>query len=430
MLIYLKNKNPLNLFIPCLLLIGACSGTKPEDVPSTADPYDEITKLDQDRNAALQEHVDILSPVNFQRSTDALQDAKEKRDKGRSHDSILGSITKSRSNLRKAHEAANRAHPALSEVLKARNDALKADAPQYARKEFSDTEAELMSVTKKIESGDDVSYAEKNRSRLLARYLDAELYSLKEKKLGPARDVMNQALREDAKKYAPKTLLYTESVINNADSFITVDRHNELEIDKKSAQALASAQRLLKMTRESKVAGRKDSEQLLLEAEAKVQRATQDAQVAANEMIQSESVSKARYEMARRTFTPEEAEVYLEGDRLLIRLKQFNFPVGKGYILPENYALLNKVRAVLQNVGQSQVTVEGHSDSTGTKAVNRKLSQSRAGAIKDYLVANQVVPESKVKAVGYGFSKPLASNKTKAGRDTNRRIDLIIDPET
>ena len=60
--------------------------------------------------------------------------------------------------------------------------------------------------------------------------------------------------------------------------------------------------------------------------------------------------------------------------------------------------------------------------------VNQRLSQSRAESVKQYFLANGSLPESKLSAVGYGSSRPLASNKTAAGRAVNRRIDVVIKP--
>ena len=73
--------------------------------------------------------------------------------------------------------------------------------------------------------------------------------------------------------------------------------------------------------------------------------------------------------------------------------------------------------------------VEGHTDSTGSPGKNQELSQERAQAVASYFQSNGM-ESGKVEAVGYGFKKPLTSNKTKAGRAQNRRVDIIITPST
>ena len=105
------------------------------------------------------------------------------------------------------------------------------------------------------------------------------------------------------------------------------------------------------------------------------------------------------------------------------------FPIGKAVIMPENYELLSKVQQALRSFDEPEVIIEGHTDSTGSADVNEQLSQERAEAVKQYLIANKTLPESKLFAIGYGSSKPLMSNETADGRAANRRIDVIIIPQ-
>ena len=66
--------------------------------------------------------------------------------------------------------------------------------------------------------------------------------------------------------------------------------------------------------------------------------------------------------------------------------------------------------------------------STGSDEVNEHLSQKRAEAVREYLVANRTLPYDRIVAVGYGSMRPLASNETVEGRAINRRIDVIVKP--
>ncbi|MFZ0131215.1 MAG: OmpA family protein, partial [Desulfobacterales bacterium] len=121
-------------------------------------------------------------------------------------------------------------------------------------------------------------------------------------------------------------------------------------------------------------------------------------------------------------------EVYRQGDQLVIRLRGMQFPIGKAVIMPGNYELLSKVQLAIRSFTDPEVIVEGHTDSTGSTEVNQQLSQERATAVKEYLLANDTLPGSSVMAVGYGSSRPLMSNETSDGRAVNRRIDVIITP--
>ncbi len=127
-------------------------------------------------------------------------------------------------------------------------------------------------------------------------------------------------------------------------------------------------------------------------------------------------------------FEPREAETYKSGKQLVIRLKGIQFPVGKSVILPKNYTLLSKVQRAIRTLGDVDVVIEGHSDSTGSSELNEHLSEQRADAVRQYLVANETLSYDKIIAVGYGSIRPIAPNKTAAGRALNRRIDLIITP--
>jgi outer membrane protein OmpA-like peptidoglycan-associated protein len=74
------------------------------------------------------------------------------------------------------------------------------------------------------------------------------------------------------------------------------------------------------------------------------------------------------------------------------------------------------------------VVIEGHTDSTGSENLNRKLSQKRAESVRQYFIHNGVLPAGKMTSQGYGSSRPLASNATARGRAVNRRIDVVIKP--
>ena len=127
-------------------------------------------------------------------------------------------------------------------------------------------------------------------------------------------------------------------------------------------------------------------------------------------------------------FEPHEAEVYKRENQLIIRLKTIDFPVGQSVIKPDNYALLSKVQRAIRAFGEPDVIIGGHTDSTGPEPINEHLSQKRAEAVRQYLVANGILPFDKIISVGYGSTRPLASNSTEKGRAMNRRIDVTISP--
>jgi OmpA-OmpF porin, OOP family len=96
--------------------------------------------------------------------------------------------------------------------------------------------------------------------------------------------------------------------------------------------------------------------------------------------------------------------------------------------MPRNYPLLMKVQRAILAFDEPNVLIEGHTDSTGEKAMNDELSKRRAQAVREYLLANGILPKERIFAEGYGSRKPLAPNETEEGRAINRRIDVVISP--
>jgi len=150
--------------------------------------------------------------------------------------------------------------------------------------------------------------------------------------------------------------------------------------------------------------------------------------MAAEQRLADERKFNQRYVAVRAYFDSEEAEVYKQENQLVIRLKAMHFPVGKSVIMPDNYNLLSKVQKAIRTFDDPRVIVEGHTDATGSDEVNMLLSQQRAEAVREYMIANQTLPPDSISAVGYGSERPLASNATAAGRAINRRIDILIIP--
>jgi len=74
---------------------------------------------------------------------------------------------------------------------------------------------------------------------------------------------------------------------------------------------------------------------------------------------------------------------------------------------------------------EKEVTIAGHTDSSGNAKLNKKLSQQRADFIRNVLVTKDVA-ENRITALGYGQSQPIAENTTRAGRQKNRRIEITF----
>jgi outer membrane protein OmpA-like peptidoglycan-associated protein len=105
-------------------------------------------------------------------------------------------------------------------------------------------------------------------------------------------------------------------------------------------------------------------------------------------------------------------------------LKGVNFETNKAILRSDSYSALDMVVQSLYEWPEVKVEIQGHTDAIGDAAYNQDLSQRRAEAVRDYLVVKGIAAD-RMTAVGYGLTKPVANNKTAAGRAQNRRVELV-----
>ncbi len=102
------------------------------------------------------------------------------------------------------------------------------------------------------------------------------------------------------------------------------------------------------------------------------------------------------------------------------------FEVGKAELLPVSHSLLDEVVKVMKDNPQiEQVQVEGHTDSTGSAAINKPLSQQRAESVMKYLTSKGV-KGARLVAKGFGPERPIATNEDAIGQEMNRRVEFNI----
>ena len=105
------------------------------------------------------------------------------------------------------------------------------------------------------------------------------------------------------------------------------------------------------------------------------------------------------------------------------------FDVNKSDIKPQFYPVLNRLITVLKKRNQTLIEVAGHTDSTGSDAINLPLSKSRAVSVANYLVGGTIL-RSRVAELGLGSAHPIADNMTPEGRQLNRRVEITLVPVT
>jgi outer membrane protein OmpA-like peptidoglycan-associated protein len=115
-------------------------------------------------------------------------------------------------------------------------------------------------------------------------------------------------------------------------------------------------------------------------------------------------------------------------DVLTVTFKSdYLFAVNSSTLLPGAYDEVDRVARVLKQYPETTIRISGHTDSTGSADYNQKLSERRAESVKNALVGLGIQPQ-RISTIGYGFTKPIADNKTEAGRLMNRRVELRIIP--
>ncbi len=120
---------------------------------------------------------------------------------------------------------------------------------------------------------------------------------------------------------------------------------------------------------------------------------------------------------------PEIAKEVIE--KINIAAKNIFFATGSSKLLPKSFKSLNEVAALLAADESLMIAIDGHTDSTGKREKNLTLSNDRANSVKAYL-STKGVTDSRMTATGYGPDKPVATNKTAAGRAKNRRVEMTV----
>ncbi|MGB3085828.1 MAG: OmpA family protein, partial [Saprospiraceae bacterium] len=117
-------------------------------------------------------------------------------------------------------------------------------------------------------------------------------------------------------------------------------------------------------------------------------------------------------------------EIKMEDKKVLdIAMRAVQFQTGTAVITKSSYKNLNDVLVVLNKYPEMNLSIEGHTDSVADDALNQKLSEKRAKACMDYLI-KKGINVSRLMSAGYGETKPVGDNKTRDGRQLNRRTEF------
>lgn len=428
------------MILTLITSLVACS-SKPEikEFPKSADAKQEITNLELAMENSRSEEYDLLAPVSYGKANESLKEAKALLKDDKSDEKVLKEVALGRAYLERAQKNSEESRGKTLDILTARESAIKANADTLLPREFQKLDKHLKIETASIEEDDDDELKAK-RSDLIAGYRDVELGAVKKQYLGESRALIDEAVKNGARDLTPKTLSVTNAQYEKADLFVTQNRNNIPEIEAIAATTLVEARKLSETTNMARGLSSKTPEDTALRMQAQQgrlsetesalmnQKGTTEALAAKNSALAKDQKLNAVYDEARKKFSPEEAEVYKQGSNLVIRLRSLEFPQAQAVLKGDDFALLKKVEDVIVSFDKSAVIVEGHTDSTGGQKLNQQLSEDRASAVKKYLEANTAEHVTEFESKGFGYEKPLSSNKSASGRAQNRRVDVVIEP--
>jgi outer membrane protein OmpA-like peptidoglycan-associated protein len=360
--------------------------------------------------------------------------------------------------------------------MKAREDAIAVQADKLAAELYNEGVNKFFEAATEVEGGD-IDDARDIGSEAEEFFRKSELKAIKDAILGEARQLVAAARDSKSPDIAPTTFQYAQNLLNETEELLTNNRYAKDEAILKAEECEYEARHAMYLTKLISTLrdDEKNWEKLQLKYEdiltglasnfnesprydeglnnavetiqsniielqterdrlraelAKIQEeydiVREEATLSSAELAKKQE-QEANINKVKSLFTPSEAKVAYDSENLVIRLHGLTFPSGKSIIQPEYFSLLSKVQEAIKIFPEKHILLEGHTDSQGNAATNKRLSEERASAVREYIIANMGISREQVTSVGYGSEKPVASNKTREGRALNRRIDIVID---
>lgn len=473
-------------------LLSAAAGIAPK--PVAAQEAEELVDQAAERLAQARSHgLFLLAPRSFGRAERSLSEARGRLESGAPASEVEAAARDAFAALAESEATATTTRPVLSDVLAARAGAVAAEAPDAAPREWEEAEELAVDLGRRAEKGELEDVPERS-ARAVDAYREAEVQAVRTVVLGPTEEMRRAAAELDARKRAPATLARADTLLAAAEAVIrerpddvaraaelaeeagrryrhasllaaladSLDRNRvpaeevllrhearlaviaaELDYEPdfsagpdsvaaRTVEAARSLQADRRALREDVAARSAEIERLDAEVDrldARLAEVEQREAAVAAELRERERRER-RLREVEAIFAPEEAEVLATPDRITVRLFGLTFPSGSAEIEPENFSLLTKLERVVREFPEGRITIEGHTDSVGNDDVNQALSQRRAIAVRDWLLQSVALSADRVTAVGRGESRPIAPNDSAAGRERNRRIEVVIDVPT
>ena len=470
-----------------VLLISSCIVYSQNDPQSLFKEAKELSKQALDIGA------NIFSQSNFEKGTDNYKDAEDDLKSGGNVDKVKSKLALSIDYFKKSIETAKLINISFAELMKTRQLAINAGAVESNPNEWKDAESNFLDAVDEF-NDKNMEKVKKYSDAAETIYKDAELKAIKHRYLNNVNASITTGEDNDLNKFAPITLKKSKQLAHNVETLLDANRYDTVTARNTAQQALYEVNHGIYMQGVFKkmIEQEKTWEDLVLSWEEPLikiasefninpafdngydnvtslivknindKRTAKEEEVKNNLKLKSdiaelnksiedyktqianvenekaklktqldESEKNAKLKESIYTmFLPSEAEIVRDGELMVIRLFNLIFPASKATLEPQYFNLLSKVEKAIRLFPNCTVVIEGHTDAQGDKQKNIDLSQARAEAVYQYLMANLGMDTNKISAIGYGATKPITNNTTDEGKARNRRIEIVINPHS
>ncbi len=476
----------VRLLLLTIFVLGAGSAVAQDELRQTF-----FKDVDAARVAADAVNASLLAPRSYGLANKDYDAADLGLNRGRNIEYVRSKAGSAEGHYKTATNAAELAKTVLSQVMKSRQDAANAKAPDLSSDIWDKAQREFGSAIRYLERGD-LKNAKRRDIEATSLYRDAELVAIKAQYLTETRRLLADADRARVGRYAPLTLGRAKQLLAEAEKELNENRYDTDRPRNLARQANYEAKHAIYLSEVVRDVRDKDLtvEQLVLQWEEPLNEISGAADIVpamsdghaelADELVayiedqgneiqslQQESEAgnlrladmedeiraldqrlggataeraalvqrleaqarvKQQFEQVEKMFSRSEARVFREGDTVILRLTGLSFDSGKSELRQASFDLLTKVEKAIDVFPRSELVIEGHTDSYGGDESNQSLSQQRAESVQQYMINAMRIPSYRLIATGFGETNPVANNETESGRARNRRIDVVIKP--
>jgi len=433
----------------------------------------------------------ILVPKKFREGMDFYHEAEAMYKSNEEQSEIEKTISNARQKFQKAIDETRVSGVLFTETMLARDDAIKVNGHKIDDENWNNAEEMFRNAAIELEEGDSEDAKSLGKEAEIL-YRKAELKAIQIKFLKETWSLLKNAEHMDVDSYTPITIKKARDLAKKAASLLHLHRYDQKEAEQLALQAEYEAAHAIYMTKIIKPlqTDNRSFESVFLLSEEPIRQIASSLSVSApfdngfeiptqnitqkikklkenksdlldiinqknielsgckektaylesrlNQLssseeklkfeIEQEKIKKTKIRRISSSFSESEGKVLIDGKNVIIRLYGLNFPSGKSVIEPQFFNLLSKIKNSISEFPGCFIIIEGHTDSIGGDEINQQLSEERAEAVKQYIIANSNIPWDKIKSIGYGENNPVASNETIEGQTKNRRIDVVIQP--